>query len=415
MAKINGSIPQTRLLYVNKKTLPKGGLMKLQTVTALLVVSSMAFATETAPTTATTAPAAATTTEAAKPAPKKMAKKAKKAPEVKKEEVAPTAPTSMNATTVPAVAATTEAVAPAANQTTSAAVTTEANQPKDIDQEITNARMRAELGSKSRWSMSASLAYSGSTIEKPFEEVRPEYRGSEGAPTPVDLSGDIGVKYRLDNGSALSLGTGVAVMTPFHGDYTKSEIVDPTSAEGEKVERFQLSTPSIGWSKGYKAMGLQMSSSLEASVSTLSSSIRAKNYGGISFQQAMIGEVNTNLSTGVYASVYMPIQGDLTEQEESELGRQTLVQFGLTPFMEYSFNDNVSLRTVFGWFYISKSKDARTGEDPAAFRLGTAYQSVGVGYSATRDIYLYPNVQFVPFDIRSDRTNVALSAIVNMF
>jgi len=43
------------------------------------------------------------------------------------------------------------------------------------------------------------------------------------------------------------------------------------------------------------------------------------------------------------------------------------------------------------------------------------YQSVGLGISVTRDIFLYPNIQFIPSDIRSDRTNIAMSASINIF
>jgi hypothetical protein len=42
------------------------------------------------------------------------------------------------------------------------------------------------------------------------------------------------------------------------------------------------------------------------------------------------------------------------------------------------------------------------------------YQSAGLGISVTRDIYLYPNVQFIPEDVRSDRTNVGVSANINL-
>ena len=37
------------------------------------------------------------------------------------------------------------------------------------------------------------------------------------------------------------------------------------------------------------------------------------------------------------------------------------------------------------------------------------------GVKVTRDIFLYPNVQFVPDQLRSKQTNVALSTNINMF
>jgi hypothetical protein len=43
------------------------------------------------------------------------------------------------------------------------------------------------------------------------------------------------------------------------------------------------------------------------------------------------------------------------------------------------------------------------------------YQSVGVGVSVTRDIFLYPNIQFLPNQIMASETNVGLTATVNVF
>ena len=71
-----------------------------------------------------------------------------------------------------------------------------------------------------------------------------------------------------------------------------------------------------------------------------------------------------------------------------------------------------NLRTISGlWVY----DHLRSERDNFTFAKNKIYQSVGLGISVTRDIYLYPNVQFLPEDIRSDLTNVALSANINVF
>ncbi len=49
------------------------------------------------------------------------------------------------------------------------------------------------------------------------------------------------------------------------------------------------------------------------------------------------------------------------------------------------------------------------------YHVDTTFLSFGVGYAVIRDVYLQPNVQFIPNDIRADRTNVALSANINVF
>ena len=49
------------------------------------------------------------------------------------------------------------------------------------------------------------------------------------------------------------------------------------------------------------------------------------------------------------------------------------------------------------------------------FHQDTLTQSLGIGIKVIRDVFLYPNVTFIPYDIRSDRTNVGLSANINLF
>ncbi|RYZ88255.1 MAG: hypothetical protein EOP06_11295, partial [Proteobacteria bacterium] len=129
---------------------------------------------------------------------------------------------------------------------------------KDIDDEITNARMRASLGSKNRWSFKSALGYSGGSVLKPLEDVRPNYRAGANRESLPGLSGTIGVNYRLTERDNLSAGTGITIVDPFHGNIGQSATDNRKGAGGTPVDRAQISTPSIGWSRGYKAMGSQM-------------------------------------------------------------------------------------------------------------------------------------------------------------
>jgi hypothetical protein len=84
---------------------------------------------------------------------------------------------------------------------------------------------------------------------------------------------------------------------------------------------------------------------------------------------------------------------------------------GLYPAAEYEINDTYNLRTVFGFQVYEQLRR----QDDSTFNKRKVYQSVGLGISVTRDVFLYPNIQFIPSDIRSDRTNVAISANINVF
>ncbi|HWU44940.1 MAG TPA: hypothetical protein VN132_15915, partial [Bdellovibrio sp.] len=86
---------------------------------------------------------------------------------------------------------------------------------EDIDNEITNAKLRAEMGSKSRWSIKTAINYNGGTVEKPFAGDRPNIAASTNTDVQTSLSGTVAVAYRLSARDSLSFGTGVAIATPF--------------------------------------------------------------------------------------------------------------------------------------------------------------------------------------------------------
>lgn len=291
-------------------------------------------------------------------------------------------------------------------------------QVKDIDDEITNARLRAQLGSKSRWSFKSDFGFNGGSIQKPFDAIRPNYRAGAQVESLAGLSGNVGVNYRLTEKDNLSAGTGITIMDPFHGDVTKP-VEDPRKGRVDTVSRYQVSTPYLDWSRGYKAFGLQQVSSVTYSHYTDSDSSDIKALGNIALSQTFLGDFgSSNFSGGVNVAFDMtPYTGDPTSAVIADFQAGNAMRddmgLGLFPFAEYSINDKFSLRTVFGYFQFIHFKDEYGNTQE--WKQREPYQSVGVGMSITRDIYIYPNVQFTPKDIRADRTNVALSANINLF
>ncbi len=292
---------------------------------------------------------------------------------------------------------------------------------KDIDEEITNARMRATLGSKSKWSFKSALAYNGGSLETPFEKIRPNYRASATSEVLTTLSGSIGVNYRLTDRDSLSLSTGVAMRNPFHGETGRSDFEDPRKSKaGKNVDRYYVSNPSLDWSRAYKAGGMQMVT--EAGYSHVTDNDTITNsaaIGSLSLGQTVLADFGTsNWSGGLSFSFYYSMySGDTPDVGVQNGWLQDDYGYGIYPFAEYTFNDRYSFRTVFGYFEAVHYKDGQAGNPLQAGQVEsqTPYQSMGIGISVTRDIYLYPNIQFTPLDIRNDRTNVALSTNINVF
>jgi hypothetical protein len=91
---------------------------------------------------------------------------------------------------------------------------------------------------------------------------------------------------------------------------------------------------------------------------------------------------------------------------------QANYSFAFYPELEYQITDKINFRTLLGlWSY----EHIRSASGPNTYFHDKIYQSVGLGFSITRDIFLYPNIQFLPDDIKSRLTNVGLTATINVF
>ena len=80
----------------------------------------------------------------------------------------------------------------------------------DLDNEITNARMRANSGSKSKYSASLSVGYDGGTVRKPFDKERANLLG-DGDPEQVALGVSVSGRYRLNKNTSITSGIGLDV------------------------------------------------------------------------------------------------------------------------------------------------------------------------------------------------------------
>jgi hypothetical protein len=283
----------------------------------------------------------------------------------------------------------------------------------DVDQEITNAKLRAEAGSKSRWSGSFTASYSGGSIEKPLDKDRPNLT-KETTPPKVNMSGDFGVRYRLDKNQSLSLTTGYALERPL-----------------QEARRGQISNPSINYNNARKLGVLQTVFTGSASVTTNSDQTAYGDLGGLNASETIIYDFG-----GSRTSIGLAVEGyyeffnkydELVQPKGSPRAPAKMFQedyvVAAYPFAEYAFNDKVNLRTVFRPWIFSHGVTS----DTFTFRKRPWTQSLGIGVAVTRDVFLYPNFQWDWERWRRDDYNwfkagraresstVGLSAIINIF
>jgi hypothetical protein len=269
----------------------------------------------------------------------------------------------------------------------------------DIDEEITNAKMRAESGSKSQWSVSADLSYMGGNLEKPFGAVRPNYSGEVSTNDVTYLDGTIAGSYRVDKNNRINLGTGVSMLTPFQA--TAQELTTSTENGGNS----EVATPYVSWKYSGRIGSTQNSLSATYYHSTSAYDVDVvKTSGQVGLSHVVIADIEgSNWQPGLSTS--------FTQQIFTASNPNTYdYQIGFYPFVEYAFNDKYSFRTVFRPFTFS-----HMANDDGDIVRSMYTQSMGIGIAVARDLYLYPNMQFAPENLSPELTNLGVSMTANVF
>lgn len=276
---------------------------------------------------------------------------------------------------------------------------------EDVDEVITNALLRAQSGSKSRWSLASTLNYNGGSVESPLAEDRPNVSDATGIIDKSNLAGQVSVKYGLNSRSSFMLGVGLRWIAPLEGG-------GPHDYEGS---RFDADNPYLTYQYLYKWWGVQSVFSAQWLAFTNANLVAHGYVGQLLFNQENLYDVGTTgLSVG--ASTWIALQsfnktGPVDDLEDVRTD-QSDYSFGIEPCIEYEINDTFNLRSVVSLWVFEHTRDVAAAN---TYFRDKVYQSFGVGISLTRDIYLYPNVAFLPDDIRADKTNVALNANINVF
>lgn len=277
--------------------------------------------------------------------------------------------------------------------------------------EITNSRLAADAGATSKWSGRFVLSYSGGSIENPLSRVRPNYRSlSNAVYTTTELGGSVSLAYRLDSVSQLRFGAGVAMATPLHN--SMADFKDNRNTDGNQI--FNVSDPGVSYARTIRSGNLMTLVSGGVGVFTHSFSTDRNHLGSASLSVQHIYAIEgSGFQPGLSYSLGQTFYRDdeALDPADSKGRRNPRVanSVGIFPVMEYQFNDKYALRTVLGFFnYVTMR-----GNPSAMIQQGD-YISMGFGYTPTRKIWIYPNLQFNPDMLVVDKTNVAISTIINL-
>lgn len=270
----------------------------------------------------------------------------------------------------------------------------------DTDDLITNIKMRAESGSKSKYSLAFALGYNTGGLNKPFDEKRPNLSGAKGSTDFTSLTGTVSGKYTFDSQRSAFAGVGVRWITP-------TSVSTPAGYKGDKVD---ADNPYARFQYLYRWFGVQASLGVTQTVFTASdllklgyvtktevSQYNAYDFGGSKFSVGFIPYLNL---------------GFFDQNDASSRAAQSDYAFGVTPFIEYRVNDWINLRSDSNPLAF---EHIRSESDFSTYNRQTVIQTFAVGFAVTRDIYISPGVLWLVADPRSDRTTTWISTNFNIF
>jgi hypothetical protein len=288
-------------------------------------------------------------------------------------------------------------------------VKTEVKKETDkADELITNRRFRAQNGSLSNFSLNTSISYSGGSLDKPFAADRPNISNAGDTTSIAGMSGTFNGSYRLNKLNRVNLGAGMQMLAPFNDSID----TDDARAQREFDENrgdLDISNPYLSYTHMNKFFGVQ--TVLSAGITQYT----ASNLRDAGYQNSIDTSVNTMYDFGgskFSVGALIVYSRYLFDNDDSALKPfQNETVWGVLPQAEYVINDTFNLRTIIrsNWYQNNRA------DGPNDFTQRPITQSVGLGISMSRDVFLYPNIQFAYSNLQAANTNIGFSANINMF
>lgn len=287
--------------------------------------------------------------------------------------------------------------------------TTPSPEADKTDQLITNRNLRSLNGSLSTWSFASTWNYQGGSLNRPIGSSRPNVTGSKDVALVQNLSGTVGISYRLTEIDRLTFGIGLQMASPFSSE-ADSQFSESGRREFDRTQgKIDASNPQLVYRRIMKPFGVQ---SILTGTSTYYTQDALVDRGLETKNEVTLNSLyefgKSKFSAGVV------FQGAFfTHNKDSKAlqAGQPAYEFYALPVTEYEINELMNWRAVYRYNWYQQNRAQSSSEwttlDPTI--------STGIGFSITRDIFVYPNIQFNPEDIRSDRTNIGLSANINLF
>lgn len=268
----------------------------------------------------------------------------------------------------------------------------------DLDKEITDIKMRAHSGAKSKYSSSFSILYSGSSLATPLAGTKPSLGGSR-VEEPASMSGIVGVRYRIDKNDSVHFSTGLNRPQPLQS----SEVSQPT----------QISTPRIGYNKTFGWLDKQISSETSVYITTTRPRRAIGEIATLAYSFTLLNPIAlTRFEGGVTANVWQTMFSDNAEYQSNDIRqRQNDSGYNLTPTLQYKVTDKFNIYTSIALFSYAHYRDNLRF---FSYQAVDSTQTLGIGYAFSRDFYVSPSILFEPNHLSAENANYTISTRFNL-
>ncbi len=266
----------------------------------------------------------------------------------------------------------------------------------DVDKLITNNELRAESGSKRKLSISTAFSYYGGTLASPLSKNRPNILQSAATTPRAYLGGSVAVQYNMDETNSVSAGTGIRFIDPLQGG----------PGAGYNGTSFDAENPYVQYQNIANFHGVQ-----SVAVAQLMQWTQADQTPYGYAQEYSLTETAMYAIRKFSVGAYISAADNTFDKHGSAVeGYQSDYSFDLSPILEYQFTPKVNFRTVANsWIF-----QHNVGVASDTYQELPWEESIGIGYSVSRNMFLYPNVQFIPEHLATALTNVGLEAYINV-
>jgi hypothetical protein len=276
------------------------------------------------------------------------------------------------------------------------------------DETITNRRFRASNGSLSNFSLSTEFNYNGGSVEDPLAATRPNISNAGDTALISGISGSIGATYRISDLNRINLGVGIQMLAPFHSS-SGSNDANIKREFDDNAREFDASNPRLSYTHMNKFWGIQ------TIINTGYTQYTAGNLTDRGYQNNVDLTINTMYEVGKtgfsYGLLFTGTRNFFDDDRAEFLASQNETVFGFLPQAEYIINDTFNLRTIVRSHWYQNNREDGAGD----YTKRPVTQSVGLGISVNRDIFIYPNLQFAYNKLDLANTNIGLQASINMF